>query len=139
MKRIQNVSLAVLLLCTSVAGANTLGDTSGHDTVVSLAVAPDEMGILMLEGQRAVSPRVTLGLGLLAGFRQTSSSINRVDAAGQRLETNPEGLWLSPGLEVTHSWGSQQGDIYFMTPDSDVKQRTWTLDDRLTLSMGWAF
>lgn len=153
MKRIQNVSLAVLLLCTSVAGATEPDVSARRDSVVSLAIAPDDWRNLTIEGERVVSPRMTLGLGVLVAVRQEwLSTVPMVPEGARRASENslmqvgliprlryfltgtaPEGLWLSPGLELTYRWGRWREEPSPISSQSTSSNQTWALGGRLML------
>ncbi|AKF84633.1 hypothetical protein MFUL124B02_01975 [Myxococcus fulvus 124B02] len=209
--------LCLVLLSSAVAHADSSSTVSTEavprETVVGLAVNPMDWGSVMLEGERVVGPHVSVGLGLLVGVH-VSNGNNDVGPLGPRLETRdstfqvgivprarfflsgaaPEGLWVSPQLEVIHRWqryeqfvvedqGNEssirslqlggaalvgytailgQGlavqagvgagfrhssDRYEnrqqVLPDGErntsTKGRSWTFDERLHISLGWAF
>ncbi|WP_141333225.1 hypothetical protein [Myxococcus sp. AB025B] len=210
-------SLCLVLLSSAVAHANPSSTVSTEavprKTVVGLAVNPTDWGQLVLEGERVVGPRVSVGLGLHVGVHVSNGSRD-LERTEQRLETRdslfqlgvvprarfflsgtaPEGLWVSPQLEVIHQWREYEqfvvedegnessirslqlggaalvgytailgqglavqagvgvgarhsSDRYEsrqpVLPSGEVntstKGRSWTFDERLQVSLGWAF
>ncbi|GEN07760.1 hypothetical protein SAMN05443572_101215 [Myxococcus fulvus] len=209
--------LCLVLLSSAVAHADSSSTVSTEavprETVVGLAVNPMDWGSVMLEGERVVGPHVSVGLGLLVGVHVSNGSRD-LETTEQRLETRdalfqlgavprvrfflsgaaPEGLWVSPQLEVIHQWrryeqfvvedqgnessirslqlggaalvgytailgrglavqagvgagvrhsSDQYEDRQQVLPDgernSTRKGRSWTFDERLQVSLGWAF
>ncbi|MCP3063059.1 DUF3575 domain-containing protein [Myxococcus sp. K38C18041901] len=209
--------LCLMLLSSAGAQANPSSpvstDAVPRKTVVGLAVNPTDWGQVVLEGERVVGPRVSVGLGLHVGVRVSNGSRD-LEMAEQRLETRdsffelgvvprarfflsgaaPEGLWVSPQVEAIHQWRkyaqfvveeqrsesrirslqfggavlvgytailgqglavqagvgvgarhssdryeSRQPVLPNGEENTSTKGRSWTFDERLQVSLGWAF
>ncbi|NVJ26421.1 MULTISPECIES: hypothetical protein [Myxococcus] len=210
--------LCLTLLSSAVAHAQEMSVapsvSEGRKTVLGVAITPNEWSVVTLEGERVVSPRVSLGLGLRTGLSRREGDSGLL-VNGEEPETinstfllgvvprarfflvgdAPEGLWVSPQVEVTRMWsryeqewagnvtGSRTRTWHLgMTgllgytvilgrglavqagvgagvwresshstlrgisyPDGEVVQETeeedsrWGLDERMMLSLGWAF
>ncbi|NTX10142.1 hypothetical protein HUA76_05050 [Myxococcus sp. CA056] len=140
--------LCLTLLSSVAAHAQELSAgpsvSPARKTVLGVSVTPDELGVVTLEGERVVSPRVSVGLGLRTGFTQQKGwsdslvSGERENEAGSStfvlgvgprarfflVGDAPEGLWVSPGLEVTRSW--RRFEIEGQASLNDNEQRIWS-------------
>ncbi|MFY2556306.1 hypothetical protein ACN469_01575 [Corallococcus terminator] len=140
--------LCLTLLSSAVAHAQELSASpsvsTARNTVLGVAITPNELGVVTLEGERVVSPRVSVGLGLRTGFTQAKNwstamapgepeseggSSGFILGVGPRARfflvgDAPEGLWVSPGLEVTRSWRRYEGDGQMSVTESE--HRTWS-------------
>lgn len=140
--------LCLTLLSSAVAHAQELSAapsvSPSRKTVLGISVTPADLGVVTLEGERVVSPRVSVGLGLRTGFRKqkgwsgyvlpglqgdesrTSSFILGVGPRARFFLVGdaPEGLWLSPGLEVTRGWRRYVYEGQSSINDSE--DRTWS-------------
>lgn len=140
--------LCLTLLSSAVAHAQELSASPSvspaRKTVLGVSITPDELGVVTLEGERVVSPRVSVGLGLRTGFREQKGWSGYVLPGLQSDESRtshfilgvgprarfflvgdaPEGLWLSPGLEVTRGWRRYVYEGQASINDSE--ERTWS-------------
>ncbi|MCE9668849.1 hypothetical protein LY474_13575 [Myxococcus stipitatus] len=132
MKPISMLCLSFLLSASATAHADELAAESPEapvrDTVLGLSFAPDDLGAVTLEGERVVGPRMSVGVGVRVGLTRGVGSTKSfgtglspdegdndyhsyVLGVGPRVRfflsgTAPEGVWLSPGLEVSYLWRS---------------------------------
>ncbi|MFP2933343.1 hypothetical protein ACLESO_50995 [Pyxidicoccus sp. 3LG] len=148
-------SIHMLLMTTllSASAASAAEETEAPPTeppqvrrnVVGMSITALQSGALSLEGERVVSPRVSVGLGLRLGlsrwdFLSESSEGPVFGGDTERTHTYlgvdprvrffltgaaPEGLWLSPRLELARRWTNSDGDDPLWTNES--KERGWSV------------
>lgn len=140
--------LCLTLLSSAVAHAQELSAapsvSQGRKTVLGVSITPDQWSVVTLEGERVVSPRVSLGLGLRTGLAGRDGDSGLL-VNGEPVDTKsstfllgvlprarfflmgdaPEGLWVSPQLEVTRKWSTYEQTWAGIFADSRI--RTWHL------------
>jgi hypothetical protein len=152
MKHIPTLLMTVLL-STSASAADavaTPGAPEGRRTVLGILINPNQLGVLALQGERVVGPRVSVGLGVRAGllragdrseaanddipsFNSETENASYLVGAGARARffltgTAPEGLWLSPQLDLARRWG--HSDIRSLPVagwESQMTLRAWSV------------
>jgi hypothetical protein len=146
----QLLMLTVLLSTSALAddaaevGAPPLSVPSSRQTVVGISVVPlIGNGVLELEGERVVGPRLSVGMRLRAGLARTESEqdirndLGMAQSSGNSeyllgaepmariflTGTAPEGLWLSPRLGVAYQqWGIE---TQLSPVDASTEARSW--------------
>ncbi|MCP3136585.1 hypothetical protein [Pyxidicoccus xibeiensis] len=144
MNHLHTSLLTAALLFTSASAAEEYGPPPvepprAHRTLLGMSITALQYGELSLEGERVVSPRVSVALGLRAGLSSLSVRASSEFAGGDndQLRTMlgvapaarffltgsaPEGLWLSPRLEATREWvdykASEEGAWNFESTES---------------------
>ncbi len=219
MKQLHTLLMTVLLSAAASAAepGPVPAGTEAPRTILGVAFTPAQWGALTLEGERVVGPRLTVGLGLRAGIARSGGRREYEEQPGPNVEgdqavyllgagpqarffltgTAPEGLWLSPRLEVARAWASYENrndggwdastehrqwslggtallgystivgrglaiqagvgvearyesnrytdhhlpptDSGFVAFESRSRIRSWSVNERLALSLGWAF
>ena len=141
--------LMTVLLSTSASAAEAVPSADAPEarrTILGVLINPSQWSLLTLQGERVMGPRVSVGLGVMAGVLRSAGDVETSNTSGPTMEsrsdaslvgiaplarffltgTAPEGLWLSPQLGVYRSWGnsSTQG-----SPESgwenQQESRTW--------------
>lgn len=134
MKHIHTLLMTAVLSTSAsavAADASPPAEPEARRTILGISVMPLFLGnrVLELEGERVVSPRLSVGLGLRTGILHSKSESDFVSGLGGIAEdseqssyllraepmarvfltgTAPEGMWLSPRLGVARQWGKSR-------------------------------
>ncbi len=145
-----------LLLLTALLSTSALADDAavepgppvpeGRRNLLGISVLPLlGSGIVAVEGERVVGPRLSVGLRLRSGVTHSESQVDTlvegsfVQESGQSsfllgaepmarvflTGTAPEGLWVSPRLGVARQWGKSETEQQPMSSRSDVQ--SWSV------------
>ncbi|HZI09997.1 MAG TPA: hypothetical protein VE153_06350 [Myxococcus sp.] len=146
MKHIHLVLMSVLLSASASAKGEPAPTAEAGRNILGVSLALNQWGLVGLQGERVVGSRLAVGLGLRGGVQRTEGHFQVEEpvtpGAEQKLSsymlgvgpyarffltgTAPEGLWLSPRVELTRWWTSwhSQGELGW---DSESEDRRWSI------------
>jgi hypothetical protein len=150
MKHIHTLLMTVLLSASASAAETEAPPPAPESrrTILGILFNPSQLGVLALQGERVVSPRVSVGLGVRAGILRAGGETRYSTPSGTDMEserssylvgvgpqarffltgTAPQGLWLSPQLDVTRSWGRFYSRGSPLAEwESETKTRGWSI------------
>jgi hypothetical protein len=149
MKHIHTLLMTGLLSMSASAAttdASPPSEPEARQTILGISVLRLlGNGLLEVSGERVVSPRLSVGLGLRAGishseYRSEVVGNPGINGASDQREyllgaepmarifltgTAPEGLWVSPRLGVSHQWLKSGGEGELAFGPSDF--RSWNV------------
>lgn len=124
MKHIHLVLMTVLLSASASAKGEPAPTAEADRNILGVSLTLNQWGLVGLQGERVVGPRLAVGLGLRGGVQRTDGHFQLLEPVRRGAEqetssymlgvgpyarffltgTAPEGLWLSPRVELAHWW-----------------------------------